>query len=428
MGSEYSIATDLILFGIALVFCAVFAFLETSITALRLFRLREIAQSTGKYKKLFTLLEEKPGRVLTTVLVANNLANVTAATLSGRAMEALSHSLHLSERLGVIIGIAVATTSILIVELIPKNYAKAHGERLFTSTLWLANVTYFFLSPFVYLLNKLTDGINNLLVGDQHVEEALTSEKEIQFLIDYINQKGLMERHKIAMLKSIFELGTTAVKEIMIPETEVISMSVETPLNEVLSLFSKYQFSRIPVYEGSPDNIIGLLHQKDFFLLFSKHQDSPLKDYIRPIMFFPESAKALRTLREFREQRMHMAMVLNEFGSITGLVTLEDVIEEIVGEISDEYEAVTQKIVPLASGGWLVDATTELEELAGVLAIEFETDDALTLGGFLIEQLQHVPRKGEHVIYKNFYFQVQQASPKRIMQVLIYQEKANASL
>ena len=271
------------------------------------------------------------------------------------------------------------------------------------------------------MLSKITDTVTRWIGGThiKEVTEAVASEKEIQFLINYINEKGLMERHKTAMLKSIFELGITAVKEIMVPETSIISINVNSTQKETLDLFSKYQFTRLPVYEDEPDNIIGMLHQKDFFQLLSKNEDRPLRDIVRPIMFVPESAKVLRVLKEFKEQRMHIAMVLNEYGGITGLVTLEDVIEEIVGEISDEYESITEKIVPLKAGGYLVDASIELEQLEPELNIQFETEDALTLGGFLIEQLERVPKTGERLEYKGYHFKIQQASPKRVYQVLI---------
>jgi CBS domain containing-hemolysin-like protein len=178
------------------------------------------------------------------------------------------------------------------------------------------------------------------------------------------------------------------------------------------------------VYEKRTDNIIGMVHLKDIFaMLLEDKGEKPLKDLVRPIMFVPESLKISQLLREFRQQHMHIAIVLNEHGSITGLITLEDVLEEIVGEISDEHEPSTEKILPLLQGGWLVDGSVPLEHLSELLQIEFKVEDSVTLGGFLTEYLQHLPKKGERVIYKGYYFQVQKASPKRVNQVLIFEEK-----
>ncbi len=414
--------TNLLFFILSLACCALFSFIETSITAIRLFKLKEIAQGTSKYRGLFHVFEHSPNRILIGVLIAYNLSNVLAAVFSNEVMASISKALNISERLGFAIGILVTSTTILLTDLIPKNIAAIHGERLFHSTLWITNVIYWVFQYPVSFLSMIADSVTHWIAGSsvKDTADAIGSEKEIQFLLSYINEKGLMERHKIAMLKSIFELGTTPIKDVMVPATSIITVNVASPQKEALELFSKYQYTRLPVYEDTADNIIGMLHQKDFFLLLSKGEDRPLKEIVRPIIFFPESAKVLRAMQDFREQRMHIAMVLNEFGGITGLVTLEDVIEEIVGEISDEYEAVPDKVTLLKSGGYLIDASIELEQLGELLGIEFEAEDALTLGGFMIEQLERVPQSGDRLEYKNFHFKIQQATPKRILQVLVF--------
>lgn len=418
---------QIIFFIISLISCAIFSFLETSITALRLFKLKELAQSTtGRYTTLLTSLEKNPHRVLITILVASSLSDVTAAALSTLIMENIFEQLNFSGGLGFSLGIALATTAILIFgEILPKNIAKAHGEKLFKSTLWLTNITFYVLYPFVTFLNRFSDFIIYRLSGKKTLDgaESVTSEKEIRFLIDYIDEHGLMETEKSQMLQNIFELGLTPVREIMVPTPDIISINVETSIPETLQIFSKYQYSRLPVFQEKLDNIIGMVYQKDIFALWSKNEEKTLREIMRPIMFIPESVKVNQLLREFRQQHMHIAMVINEFGGVNGLVTLEDVLEEIVGEISDEYEPTSEKIVPLKQGGWLVDATVDLEALEEILAIAFETESALTLGGFLTEQLQHLPKKGERVLYKKFYFQVQKASAKRVYQVLIFEEK-----
>jgi putative hemolysin len=406
-----------ILFAVSVALCALFSFLETSITAIRLYQLKELAQSTGRYSKLLQSLEQNQSRVLTTILLANNLSSVLAATTGTWFTETLFRNL--PESVNLFLGILLTTAVILVVgEVIPKNIAKALGERLFQSTLWITNITYYALYPIVTLFLALSDYIIFKIRG-KHEEEVLTSEKEIRFLIDYINQKGLLEEEKTAMLKSIFELGTTSVKDIMIPAPSIISINVDAPITDALAIFKKHQFSRLPVYDNRIDNIIGMLHLKD---LFAVAENKSIKDILRPMLFIPESIKVNQLLKEFKEQHMHIAIVLDEHGSIVGLVTLEDVLEEIVGEIQDEYEASTEKIVQIKEGTWLVDASIELQELEKHLKIKFETEDALTLAGFLAEQLQQVPRKGNRLSYKGYQFQIQQASAKRAVQVLIFAE------
>ena len=258
------------------------------------------------------------------------------------------------------------------------------------------------------------------LVGNKtEPSELVVSEHEIRFMIDYIEQKGLMEREKTEMLQSIFKLGKKQVKEIMVSAIDIIMLSADKTIKASFDVFSKYQFSRLPVYHETKDNIIGMVLQKDIFVLMSKQVEKPLDQLLRPILFVPESMKINQLLKEFRQKGMHIAIVLNEYGSITGLVSLEDVLEEIVGEIHDEYEAVTKKIVPLRNGGWLVDGSVDLESISKMLAVTFQVENAFTVGGFLTEQLQHLPKKDEHILYKNYKFYVQQASPKRVAQVRI---------
>lgn len=421
-----SLAIPIVCFFITLTARAVFSFLETSITALRLFKLKELATNNSRYASLFKSLEQYPHRVLITIVIANNLADVTTAALATIIMETIFHHFHLSSGLGFSIGIGIATLAILIFgEIIPKNIAKGRSERLFRSTLWLTNILFYIFSPLVSILLGFADFVVARITGQPHESsgEWVSSEREIQFLIDYIHERGIIESEKNEMLQNIFELGRTPVKDIMVPATDIVSVNARATIKETLAIFIDYPFTRLPVYEDKLDNVIGMVHLKDIFLLLSKNQDKPLKEITRPILFIPESVKVNQLLRELREQHMHIAMVINEHGAITGLITLEDVLEEIVGEISDEHEPTLSKIIELKQGGWLVDASTTLEELQEVLPISFETEDSLTLGGFLTEQFQHLPKKGERLLYRKFYFQIQKASNKRVLQVLIFEEK-----
>jgi putative hemolysin len=418
----------IILFFLALFVRAIFAFIETSITALRLFNLKELAQEMGpRYESLFQCLETNPHRVLITTLIVSSFADVTCAALGTSIMEDVFHHFNLSAGLGFSAGIAIAGIMIILFgEILPKNLARSRGERLFRSSIWLINIVYYALYPLASILIKFSDSIL-YRIGDGKERKAggewVSSEREIRFLIDYIHAQGILEKEKTEMLRGIFALGHTPVKDIMVPATDIVSIDVSTSIAEVLRILAKYQFTRLPVYEKKSENIIGMVHQKDIFLMLSQKQDKPLKDLVRPIIFVPEMVKINQLLREFREQHMHIAIVLNEHGSVTGLIALEDVLEEIVGEITDEHEPSTSKILPMQPGVWLVDASVPIHDLSNVLNISFKTEDSITLGGFLTEKLQHLPQKGERVLYKDYYFQIQKASPKRVKQVLIFAEK-----
>ena len=419
----------LILFFVSLFIRAVFAFLETSITALRLFKLKELArESDKKYESLFHTLEKDPHQVLITTLIVSSFADVTCAALATNIMEMVFEHFNLSIGLGFSLGVGIGGIMIILFgEILPKNIARSHGERMFRSMIWVVNLVYYLLYPFVRVLIRFSDSFLYRMGDQKETSKWVSSEREIRFLIDYIHAQGILEKEKTEMLRNIFDLGRTPVKDIMVPATDITSIDVETPITGVLKAFSKYHFTRLPVYENKPDNIIGMVHLKDIFLILSQTNDRPLKELVRPILFVPEMVKVNQLLREFREQQMHIAMVLNEHGSLTGLITLEDVLEEIVGEISDEHESTSEKILSLQQGGWLVDASIPLDELADELNITFESENSITLGGFLTEKLQHLPKKEERLFYKNFYFQIQKASPRRVRQVLIFAKKNKKS-
>lgn len=422
-----SLTLPTVLFFLALSARALFSFLETSVTALRLFKLKELAKSHTRYSRLFESLEKNPHRVLITILICNSLADVTTAALATNIMETIFKRYNLSGSLGFSIGIAFATIAILIFgEIIPKNLAKGRSEKLFRSTLWLVNIIFYLFYPLVTFLNRFTSFIIAKMGGHREGEGAsewISSEREIQFLIDYIYGKGLIEEEKSEMLQNIFELGYTPVKEIMVPATDIVMVTSDSTVKDTLAVFADHPFTRLPVYEQKTDNIIGMVHLKDIFMLLTKNEDKPIQAIIRPILFIPETIKVSQMLREFKNKHMHIAMVINEHGSITGLITLEDVLEEIVGELRDELEPKTEHIIQLKQGGWLAEASIPLEDVTDLLHITFETEGSVTLGGFITEQLQHLPKKGERFLYKNYYFQVQKASDKRVLQVLIFEEK-----
>src|SRR3990167_1768730 len=403
-------------FIFTLALCALFSFIETSITALRIFKLKELAESTKKYSSLFELLETQPNKILFTILIANNFASASCTGLITAIMSELFIRLNWSEGLGLTAGIAIATCAIVVFgEIIPKNIARSQGDRLLKYTLGITYVTYHLLKPFVIAVTNFANLIMSPFVKNHNLEIA-PSEQELSFIIDYTNKKGLIDKHKTSMLLSIFKLSEKSIKEIVIPEPEMICIQLDSTVKDTLEIYKKYQFSRLPVYENTMDNIVGIIYIKEL-IYKNLSEDTKIQKFIRPVMFVPESMKVSQLLRQFKETKKHMAIVLNEFGGIEGLVTLEDVLEEIVGPIIDEHEKAPDDIIRF-NDQLLVNASINLEELKKVLNIEFETK-AISLGGFIIETLQRLPSIGESLNYKDYQFRIENATPKKIIKVMI---------
>jgi len=409
---------EIFLFCVALLFAALFAFLETSFTALRLFKLKELESAVSKYKLLFNMWETNPQRVLITILIANNFAHVSSSVLIAEIMQKAFGDY------GLAFGVASATVLILIFgEIIPKSFAKSHHEKLFIRSLCLVNFLFRAFYPIVSFLLKISDFFSHKFGVPLHEKVSEVSEKEIEFLIDYSDEKGLMEAEKTEMLQNIFDLGQTPVNKVMVPKTDMVLLNSTSDLESALKSLTRHRYSRLPLYEGKEDNIIGFLYHKDIFDLVHKKQRKPLKELVRPVLFVPETKKCNQLLSDFLKKRMHMAIVIDEYGSVVGLATLEDILEEIVGEIRDEHERIRNEIVNVEDGGWLIEAGVGLDKLEDLLGIEFPPHASVTLAGFLSEQLQHLPRKGERLFYEGYCFQVQQASPRRVFQVLVFKEK-----
>ena len=411
---------EALIFAGALISAAIFAFLETAFTALRLFKLKELAKKMTHYKWLFEAWEKTPQRILITILIASNLAHVTASVA---ITDVIQHFLG-NTGLALLFGIGIATVMILVIgEIIPKSYAKTHAESMIGSSLWLINALYFIFYPVVTVLTRFSTWTVAVFGGETQVRKSdVVSEKELEFLIGYSDKAGIIEAEKSEMLQNIFTLGQTLAKEVMVPATDMVCIDVEESLGDAMALFSKHRYTRMPVYEDKEDNIIGLIHQKDIFELLYRKEEKPLRELVLPIMQVPESKKTNQLLHEFLEKRIHMAILIDEYGAVMGLVSLEDVIEEIVGEIRDEHEHDHADIVKLEQGGFVMQGNVALEEAQDALGIKFRVEDSVTLAGFLAEKLQHLPKKGERVYYEGYCFQIQRASERRVQQVLVFKE------
>ena len=412
-----SVSSNLILFLISLVICALFSFLETSITALRLFKLKEIERSTTKYRNLFKTFDKDPQHILISILIATNMASVTCAVVSQQLIETLFHRMHMPEGIAFTLGITITAIVVSVVgEIIPKSIAQSLGSKTFTSTLWIINIFYYILGPISSILSKFSQYIAQ---GTEESDQMVT-EKEIHFLINHIEEKGIMEDEKTIMLQNIFRMGKTYVKEILIPKSEIISIDINDDINGLLERFSEHQFSRFPVFQDNPENIIGIVYQKDLFFAMQANSKIKLKDLIRPIIFVPDNLKVNEMLKEFKKQHIHMAMVLDEYGSSIGLVTLEDALEEIVGDIHDEHDddQSYEKVKEIKKDTeWSIDATIDLDRLKNLLKIKFQSQTSVTLGGFITEQLQHLPKKEEMLFYHGYCFTIEKADRKRVIQV-----------
>jgi len=396
-----------------------------SLTHIDLARLRE--QDTPSARRVIRLLQN-PSRLLITILTGNTLVNICAATIATLFTARLSHDFGFSERWGIFIEVIVVTFILLVfAEITPKVLAVKNAMRFAPRVSLVLDLLSGFFYPVSFALNRLTQLLSKKLVFGK---KKFLSEEEIKALIEIGEEKGTIREQERVMIDSIFQFGEKTVREIMVPRVDMVCVSTKATLEEVAELVREKGFSRFPLYEEQVDNIKGIIHVKDLipFLNRQKTGRIDLIKLARPAYFVPESRKIDELLRDFQRNKIHMAVVVDEYGGTSGLVTLEDVIEEIVGEIQDEYDQEAPLYSRIDSHTYLVDARIDLHELNEILEETLPIEgDYETLGGFIYNLTASIPKEGDVIHFKNYEFHVEKLEGQRISKVRILYKKPKSS-
>jgi len=381
---------------------------EIAVVTARKSRIAEMAESGKKEAKILLKLKEEPDRFLATIQIGITLMGVLASAIGGAASVSLIQPLLKDVPIKIVslaagpiaIGIVVVTItyfSLIFGELVPKSIALLHPE---TIGLWTARTVDTFskiFSIFVKLLTFSTNLVLKPLGGKPFTERTYVTEEEVKMLIKEGRKHGIFEPTEETILQSVFEFTDMYVKEVMVPDTQMVTIRIDMPLQQILSLIEEEQFSRYPVYGKELNDIRGFLHAKDFLTLLAKTGQVDTRKIIKPPFFVPETMKISLLLREMQRRRSHMALVVDEYGGISGLVTIEDLIEEIVGEIRDEHD-VESPVNFLKEGVFMIDASISLRDLKEDYHLSLpESPDYETLSGLLLTALQKIPRVGDTI-------------------------------
>ena len=393
---------------------AFLAMSETALTRINRIKAMTLAEEKRRGSAALVRLVEHPERFLNPVLLLVLLCHLVAATLIGV----------IAERLFGPVGVAIATAFEVVVvfvfaESLPKTWAVQHPERasLLTAPLVSAIVSF----PPVRLLARGLIGLTNMIIPGKGLKEGpYVSEQEILALADAAVEEDVIEREERQLIHSIIEFGDTVVREVMIPRPDMVAIEARATVNDAMEVVMAAGFSRIPVYEQGIDDINGLLYAKDLMrAVRDKRGDVQVRELSRPANFVPETKRVAELLPEMQKQKSHMAIVVDEHGGTAGLVTLEDLIEELVGEIVDEYDVEEPPIEPLPGGDVRVNARMPIDELNELLEAEFPEGDYDTVGGLVYYLLGHVPAEGETVDYDGRRLRAERVQGRRIGRVRI---------
>ena len=400
-----------------------FSAVETSLLSFPRLLLQRKAQEPGLLGAAFKEWHDHPNRVLTAILIGNNTVNIAATTLV--AYMAIDYAdLHHFSRgaAGTVASIAVTFVLVVFGEAIPKITSRSHSTAIAT---WLVIPIYAFdrlLTPLTWAFGKF---VSLLLPQMGQTSLVKVTEEDVKQLIEMGHKEGTIQEDEQQMIHSIFKFSDTQVKEVMIPRTDMFSVDIATPLEKLLDLVVQNGYSRVPVYKGNADNIVGIINTRDLLSIWKNHDLIVLQDLLRKPYFVPESMRVDRLLPEFRRGRFHLAIVVDEYGGTAGLVTLEDLVEEIVGEIRDEHETEEDKaITRLEDGSWVIEADVALDEVNESLGLHLTPKgEVASLGGYLMETLGKMPRKGRVVEDKEAIFKILEASEKSVVKVKVTKRK-----
>ncbi len=414
----------IILLIILIFFSAFFSGAEIAFMSISRLKVRHLIEQKKRNARLLERLKSNPNKLLITVLIGNNLANIGATALAATVTIELLRRMQISEALGYGAGITTGFMTILILifgEIYPKSFCVHHAIPV---AQFLAPVVTFFqfiFSPFtkaLLLLMKYT-------TGDTYLKQyPLVTEDEVITMVKLGEEEGAIKQEEKELINNVFELDNTEVAEVMTPRLDMFTLDGSITVKETLEVFNKLDnivFSRIPVYEENIDKISGVVLRKDILFsgLQNQHQKK-IKSIMQPALFVPENMMIDALLRQFKKQKNHMALVVDEHGGIAGLVTFEDVLEELVGEIYDETDKPEYPVVQLSENTYRVSAKLNISEINEMLEIKIEENEAYdTVSGLVLYHLGHIPHKGEKLIVDRLRFIVNKIKERRITEVIV---------
>ncbi len=402
---------------------AFFSSSETAFISLQKVRLRHMESHGGEKASRIAKILEKPEKFITTVLLGNNLVNTAAAALGTAVVLSLWEG---SEQIAVLLSTVTVTIVLLVVgEVVPKIVAAQHSERV--ALLFVTPVSFlsWLLAPATAVLGWIGTSFSKL-IGGTPTQRTLVTEEEIRTMITVGKEEGVVAEAEAKMLNKVFEFGDAPVREAMIPRPDVVWLEKGTTMADFLTVYSDHPHTRFPVYEESPDNVVGVLSIKDVLLARSKGEvddKTPIDNLTRPIVFAPETKRIGVLFREMQASGNQMAVVVDEYGGIAGIVTLRELLAQLVGRFGDEFPRESQEFQTIDEHTYDIDGSMRVEEVNEELGMSLPSGDYETIAGLVLNRLGHVPKEGEQFRYQDLRFTVKEMRSLRIEKLRITRER-----
>lgn len=409
--------------ALAMMLIALAAAAEVSLGAISRANVRRLLdEGISRAQAVQTLLDDPP-RFILALMMLEILAFMLAASAAGW----LAAAAGLQWNLGIPLALLTAGLAALVVQVVARSLAMRSTERTALRLSAFMRGTATLLTPVTAPLLALASVVLGRTEQDVSADNVLLSEEGLRYLINAAEEPGLIEEDEKKMIASIFELGEMVAREVMVPRIDVVAVDEKTTLRQALDVIIQAGHSRIPVYHDNIDNVQGVLYAKDLLLPFrDSHDDTPITELMRPAYFVPESKRVDDLLQELQQRRVHMAIIVDEYGGTAGVVTIEDLLEEIVGDIQDEYDSETPMAQQLGEREYAFDAQIRLDDVNEMLDVALPSEESDTLGGFIYSQLGTMPAVGSRVQYDPLTLEVVSVQGRRILQVRVVKSREDA--
>ena len=415
MDSSTSNSIQIVLLIILLIGSGFFSASETALMSLSKIKMRHMEEDGVKGAKLVSTLIEDSNRLLTSILIGNNIVNIAATSITTSLFTAMLGAQ------GVAIATGLMTVLVLIFgEITPKTISANNPEK---ASLVVAKPIKFFvtiLTPIVWIFNIITKVIFKLFGVDDKGVNPFITEEELKTMVNVSHEEGLLEMEEREIINNVFEFGDMQAKEAMVQRLDIVAIDMEDSYEEIIDLFKTEKLSRMPVYEETIDDIIGILNIKDIIFLSDEEiENFDIKKYMREAFFTYEFKKITQLLEEMKKDKSQMAIVVDEYGGTAGLITIEDLVEVIVGDIEDEYDEEEDEIQVISPNEFLVDGSTKISDVNEILNIELESEEFDSIGGYIIGYIRHIPEENEIIEMDNIKFNIESVDKNRIKKIRI---------
>lgn len=416
---DSSDVTQLIILFVLLLLSAFFSSAETALTTVNRIRIRTLAEEGSKRADTVLAITDDSGKMLSAILIGNNIVNLSAASLT----TSLAYSFG-----GSMVAIASGILTVLILlfgEITPKTMATIHAEKMALIYAPVISIFMKIMTPAIFIINGLSIGVLFLLRVDPNAKNNIMTENELRTIVDVSHEDGVIESDERQMINNVFDLGDARAKDVMVPRVHVTFADIDSTYEELIEIFREDKYTRLPVFKDTTDNVVGTINMKDL-LLYDNTNGFHISDIMREAYFTYEYKSISELLVEMRQASFNIAIVLDEYGETAGLITLEDILEEIVGEIHDEYDENEEDFIQeIDEREYIVEGSTNLDDLNDRLELDLRSEEYDSLGGFIIERLDRLPEEGDRIDTEDgIHMIVERLDKNRIELVHLYLPEA----